>query len=147
MSSNLVESLIGAIVLLVAGWFLTFAYQRTDVLSVEGYTLQARFTKIDGLNIGNDVRVAGIKVGTIVDSVLDVETYQAVVTFSVRAGVKLPADTAAIITSESLLGGSYLSLSPGADEEFLENGDEIEETQGAVDLISLIGKFAGGDSD
>lgn len=147
MSSNLVESIIGAVVLLVAGWFLMFAYERTDVASVDGYMLQARFDRIDGLNVGSDVRVAGIKVGTILESELDTTSYQAIVKFSVASGVELPLDTAAAISSESLLGGSYLSLLPGGDEEYLVNGDEIEETQDAIDLLGLIGKFTSGGDD
>jgi len=148
MSSNLVESIIGAVVLLVAGWFLMFAYERTDVANVDGYTLQARFDRIDGLIVGSDVRVAGIKVGTVLENELDPTSYQAIVKFSVASRVELPADTAAAISSESLLGGAYLSLLPGGDEEYLADGDEIEETQDAVDLLGLIGKFtSGGDDD
>jgi len=147
MSGNLVGSLIGAVVLLVAGWFLVFAYERTDNVSSDGYVLQARFDRIDGLNVGSDVRVAGIKVGSILESTLDGKTYQAIVKFSVVSDVNLPLDTAAAISSESLLGGSYLSLLPGAEEEHLQNGDEIEETQDSVDLLGLIGKFTSGGSN
>jgi len=147
MSSNLVESIIGAVVLLVAGWFLMFAYERTDGVAADGYVLQARFDRIDGLDIGSDVRVAGIKVGTVLANDLDPASYQAIVKFSVVSGLELPADTAAAITSESLLGGIYLSLLPGGDEEMLLNGDEIEETQDAVDLLGLIGKFSSGGGD
>ncbi len=145
MSSNLVESIVGAVVLVVAGWFLFFAYERTDVATVNGYTLSARFDRIDGLGVGSDVRVAGIKVGTVLESVLDNKTYQAIVKFSVATGVTLPLDTAAAISSESLLGGSYLTLLPGGDEEMLVDGDLIEETQDAIDLLGLIGKFTSGD--
>ncbi|MBL4640041.1 MAG: outer membrane lipid asymmetry maintenance protein MlaD [Kordiimonadaceae bacterium] len=144
MSSNLVESIVGAVVLVVAGWFLLFAYERTNMATVDGYTLSARFDRIDGLNVGSDVRVAGIKVGTVVDSVLDVKSYQAIVSFSVKTGIDLPLDTAAAITSESILGGSYLALLPGAEDDMLVNGDMIEETQDAVDLLGLIGKFTSG---
>jgi phospholipid/cholesterol/gamma-HCH transport system substrate-binding protein len=147
MSSNLVESLIGAAVLLVAGWFLVFAYERTDVASIEGYVLQARFDRIDGLNVGSDVRLAGIKIGTILEHDLDKASYQAIVKFSVESGLSLPLDTAAAITSEGLLGGVYLNLLPGAEDEFLNDGDEIEETQDAVDLLGLIGKFSSGGGD
>ncbi|WP_262695327.1 outer membrane lipid asymmetry maintenance protein MlaD [Kordiimonas aquimaris] len=147
MSSNLVESLIGALVLLVAGWFLVFAYERTDMASSDGYILSARFDRIDGLGVGSDVRMAGIKVGTIVESKLDPKTYQAVVKFSVDAGVILPADTAAAVTAEGLLGGTYMNLSPGGMEETLLDGDEISETQDAVDLLGLIGKFIYGGGD
>jgi len=144
MSGNLVESIIGAIVLLVAGWFLTFAYERTDGASLNGYVLQARFDRIDGLNVGSDVRVAGIKVGSIVENNLDTNSYQAIVKFSVSSDVQLPVDTAVAISSESLLGGSYLSVLPGGQEEMLVSGDEISETQDAVDLLGLIGKFTSG---
>ena len=88
----------------------------------------------------------GIKVGSIVASELDPKTYQAIVRFSVTDEVKLPLDTAAAITSEGLLGGTYLSLRPGGSLENLAPGDEIQETQDAVDLIGLIGKFMYGDS-
>ncbi len=141
MSSNLVESLIGALVLLVAGWFLVFAYERTDMGAGDGYTLTARFDRIDGIGIGSDVRMAGIKVGTVVSSELDPYTYQAVVTLSVEDEVQLPSDTAIAITAEGLLGGTYMNLLPGGMEDMLADGDEISETQDAVDLLGLIGKF------
>ena len=141
MSSNLVESLIGALVLLVAGWFLVFAYERTDMGAGNGYTLTARFDRIDGIGIGSDVRMAGIKVGTVVSSQLDPYTYQAVVTLSLDDEVQLPTDTAIAITAEGLLGGTYMNLLPGGMEEMLADGDEISETQDAVDLLGLIGKF------
>ncbi|MBV1900278.1 MAG: outer membrane lipid asymmetry maintenance protein MlaD [Kordiimonadaceae bacterium] len=146
MSSNLVESLVGAIVLLVAGWFLLFAYERTDMVNIDGYTLNARFDRIDGLDVGSDVRVAGIKVGTVVSSVLDTKSYQALVSFSIKSGIELPLDTAAAISSESLLGGSYLTLLPGGEEDMLIDGDIIEETQDAIDLLGLIGKFTSSDN-
>jgi len=144
MSSNLVESLIGALVLVVAGWFLVFAYERTENRIDGGYVLQARFDQIDGLSVGSDVRLAGIKVGSVVSSDLDTKTFQAIIRFSVRAGVKLPVDTALAVTQEGLLGGKYLSLIPGGMDENLANGDEISETQDSVDLIRLFGKFATG---
>ncbi|MBL4836815.1 MAG: outer membrane lipid asymmetry maintenance protein MlaD [Kordiimonadaceae bacterium] len=146
MSSNLVESLVGAIVLLVAGWFLLFAYERTDMANIDGYTLNARFDRIDGLDVGSDVRVAGIKVGTVVSSVLDTKSYQALVSFSIKSGIELPLDTAAAISSESLLGGSYLTLLPGGEDDMLIDGDIIEETQDAIDLLGLIGKFTSSDN-
>lgn len=147
MSSNLVESLIGALVLLVAGWFLVFVYDRTDMATGDGYTLTARFDQIDGIGVGSDVRLAGIKVGAVTFSRLDPQTFQAVLGFSVESDVELPVDTAAAVNQEGLLGGKYLSLLPGGMEEVLADGDEIEETQDSVDLISLFGKFATGGSD
>ncbi len=145
MSHNLVETIIGAIVLSVAGWFLMFAYERTEHSDGAAYELIARFDKIDGLSVGSDVRMSGIKVGRVVKQVLDVETYQAVVYFTMDAGVQLPTDTAAAVASEGLLGGTYLSILPGGMEEYLVGGDEIEETQDAIDLMGLIGSFMYGD--
>lgn len=147
MSSNLVESLIGAVVLLVAGWFLVFAYERTDMGAGNGYTLTARFDRIDGIGVGSDVRMAGIKVGTVTDSRLDAQTFQAVVTLSLDDEVELPSDTAIAITAEGLLGGTYMNLLPGGMDDVLQDGDEISETQDAVDLLGLIGKFIYGDDD
>lgn len=147
MSSNLVESLIGALVLVIAGWFLVFAYERTDGAVNGGYTLVARFDQVDGIGVGSDVRLAGIKVGAVVSSELDRQTFQAVLRFSVEGGIALPVDTAAAITQEGLLGGRYLSLLPGGMEEVLADGDEIEETQSSLDLLGLIGKFATGSDD
>ncbi len=147
MSSNLVESLIGAVVLLVAGWFLVFAYERTDMGAGNGYTLTARFDRIDGIGVGSDVRMAGIKVGTVTDSRLDAQTFQAVVTLSLDEEVELPSDTAIAITAEGLLGGTYMNLLPGGMDDVLQDGDEISETQDAVDLLGLIGKFIYGDDE
>ncbi len=149
MSSNIVESIIGAVVLIVAGWFLVFAYERTDAgASTTGYSLTARFDRVDGLGIGSDVRMSGIKIGTITEQKLDTVTFQAVVEFSVSGDVMLPTDTAAAITSEGLLGGNYLALIPGGMDESLVDGDEIEETQDAIDLMGLINKFMySGDKD
>lgn len=148
MSGNLVESIIGAVVLVVSAWFLHFAYERTEMSAGgDGYSLSARFDQVGGLALGSDVRLSGIKVGTITGQELDPATFQAVVHFSVESNVELPLDTAAAITSEGLLGGSYLTLIPGGYDEVLADGDEIEETQDAVDLVGLIGKFMyGGDS-
>lgn len=147
MSSNLVESMIGALVLLVAGWFLVFAYERTDAGAGNGYELTARFDRIDGIGVGSDVRMAGIKVGTVVESQLDPVSFQAIVTLSLDSELQLPTDTAVAITAEGLLGGTYMNLLPGGMDETLADGDEISETQDAVDLLGLIGKFIYGGDD
>ena len=107
----------------------------------------AKFDQIDGIGVGSDVRLAGVKVGSVVSNTLDKETFQAVVQFSVERGIELPTDTAAAVSQEGLLGGKYLRLLPGGMLETLADGDEISETQDAVDLISLFGKFATGDSN
>jgi len=147
MQKNLVEALIGAAVLIVAVWFVMVTYKTAEFGTVEGYTLTAKFDKVDGLQVGNDVRIAGIRVGTVTSQEVDIETFQAVIRFSVDPRIRLSADTSASIRSENLLGGSYLSLQPGGEDELLEDGDEIEFTQGAIDVIDLLGKeiFRAGD--
>jgi phospholipid/cholesterol/gamma-HCH transport system substrate-binding protein len=144
MSNNLVETLIGAVVLVGAGAFLIFAYTNTDVKRVHGYELTARFNRVDGLTNGSDVRLSGIKVGTVTKQELDKKTYQAIVHMSIDSSIKLPEDTFAKITSEGLLGSNYLALDPGGSDEYLKPGEQIVQTQGAVDLMGLISKFGGG---
>lgn len=143
MSSNLVESLIGAVVLFVAASFLIFVDGRTDASASNAYELIARFDNVTGISVGSDVRLGGIKVGSIKSTSLDTQTYQAVVTLTVNGDIQLPADTAAAISAEGILGGAFVSLLPGGFDEILVDGDEIEETQDAVDLVGLISKFAG----
>lgn len=135
------ETLTGAAVLAVALGFLGYAVAHSGRSSSAGYPVQARFDHIDGLNIGGDVRIAGVKVGTVTDERIDPQTFNALVTMSVRDDIKLPKDTGASITSESLLGGKYISLSPGGDETDLKPGQMITVTQSSVSLEELLGKF------
>lgn len=141
---NLVETLMGAVVLVAAAGFLAFAYKNTELRSIDGYELKARFERVDGLPVGADVRISGIKVGTVVGQDLDGNTYQAVVSMSIDKNVHLPEDSIAKITSSGLLGGNYLALSPGMSDVMLATGQEITETQGSVDFLSLLSKFASG---
>jgi len=141
LSNNIVETIIGGVVLAFATIFLVFAYRTADLgTSNGGLHLIAKFDQIDGLNIGSDVRMSGIKVGTITSQMLDPETYRAVVGISIRKNISLPEDTSAKVAAESLLGGSYLDLEPGGAEEMLGNGDEIIYTQSSVSLMDLIGQ-------
>ena len=141
MQRNLIETIMGAVVIVVAAIFLVFAYTTADVRAVEGYDVSAKFDRIDGIKRSSDVRMAGIKIGTVMDSTLDPETYLAVVELSINPTVKLPLDTSASITSDGLLGDKYMSLSPGGDEAMIKPGGEIETTQGAIDLFSLVGQM------
>jgi phospholipid/cholesterol/gamma-HCH transport system substrate-binding protein len=138
---SIAEVVVGAIVLLIAAGFLVYAIANSGRSTVSGYTLFARFDHIDGLGVGNDVRLAGVRVGSVNQEQIDPRTFQAVVGFSVRDDIKLPKDTAAIITSESLLGGKYLSLQPGGDETTLQPGQTVTITQGSISLEELLGKF------
>jgi phospholipid/cholesterol/gamma-HCH transport system substrate-binding protein len=141
MGRNLIETLMGAVVLVVAGLFLVFAYSTTNVRPVSGYDLVAKFERVDGLPVGADVRLSGIKIGTVIEQRLEPTTYLAVVRLSINAQVKLPTDTVAQIASEGLLGGNFVALVPGAEEKMLAPGGEIRFTQAPVNLVQLLGKF------
>lgn len=138
---SIAEVLTGAIVLVVAAGFLAYAIAHSGRSAAPGYTLYARFDHVDGLSVGADVRLAGVKVGTVTAQTIDPKTFLATVSFTVRTGIQLPKDTSASITAEGLLGGNYLSLAPGGDEAMLQPGQTITITQSAVNLEELLGKF------
>ena len=140
MAGNLVESLIGAAVLVVAIGFLAMAYSRTDAGAVSGYHLSAKFEKVDGITVGSDVMLGGIKIGSVTGQHLDTKTFLAVLDLSLLNSIELPADSSIKVASAGLLGDKYLSIEPGGEEETLKPGEEIRYTQGSVDLTELIGK-------
>jgi phospholipid/cholesterol/gamma-HCH transport system substrate-binding protein len=140
MTRNVLETLIGAVVLLVAVVFLAFAYRSSQVGDTDGYSLVAKFDRVDGLDVGSEVRISGITVGTVTDQLLDPSTYRAEVSFTVRNGIELPLDTSAAVVSNGLLGGKHIQLQPGGDVEMLAAGDEITLTQSAINLEGLIGQ-------
>lgn len=148
LKDNAVEALVGLLVLVVAVSFVVFAYQRTGSGAAGGYKLAARFPNVSGVTTGTDVRVSGMKVGVVTGQRLDEKTFQAVLDLSIDPKIKLPIDSSAAITSEGLLGGNYITLTPGGEPETLKPGEEITDTQGATDLMGLIGGFInrGGDS-
>ncbi len=138
---NPAELLTGACVLVVACGFLAYAVANSGRGGANGYVLHAAFDHIDGMGAGSDVRLAGVKIGTVLGTAIDPKTYLADVTLSVRGDVKLPADSSAEITSDGLLGGKYLALAPGGAEAMLPAGGTITVTQGSVSLEQLLGKF------
>jgi len=141
MRGHVAEALAGLAVVLLALAFLAFAWSRTTGPAGAAYTLTARFPNVAGVSVGTDVRVAGLKVGEVTAQSLDPSTYEAIVTLKVADSLRLPVDSSAAITSESLLGGSYIALLPGGEPDMLKAGDEILETQGATDLLGLVGAF------
>jgi phospholipid/cholesterol/gamma-HCH transport system substrate-binding protein len=135
------ETVVGFLVLIVVIFFFNYVYIKSGWQSADGYLLAAKFDRADGLTEGGDVKISGIKVGKIEDMEVDPESFFAVVKFRVSKKLRLPRDTCASVSSEGLLGGKYLSLIPGCDEKMLGDGDEIENTTGAMNLETLIGKF------
>lgn len=141
MRRNAIETVMGAVVLLVAGVFVFFAYDMAQVKAVEGYEVTALFYKIGGLNEGSDVRISGIKVGTVIDHNLDPESYDARVRMTITREVKLPVDTVASIASEGLLGGKYVRLEPGTDKSYIKDGGTITKTKDFRSLEDQVGEI------
>ena len=141
MRRNLIETIMGAVVLAVAALFIVFAYSKAEIGTVDGYVISAKFDRIDGIRPGSDVRMSGIKVGTVAASDLDQNTYLAVVRMTIKTDIKVPEDTSISVSSDGLLGDKFLALSPGGADKMLKAGGEIMTTQGSIDLMSLVGQM------
>ena len=144
------ELVVGAAVLAVAAGFLAWSVGDWGDRGQGTYPLVASFPNVDGVERGTEVRLAGVRVGRVADVRLNPETYYAEAELRVPENIVLPTDSAALIQSDGLLGGSYIELRPGGAMETLAPGDEIEDVQGAVSLLGLMMKFvdsqAGGDN-
>lgn len=147
MRINIIETITGGIVIALSSALLLYAYTSTRHKDQEGYKITARFHKADGLVDGSDVKIAGIRIGIVSKMTIDPKTYAAIIEMSIHPNIKLPTDTSASIISENLLGGKYLDLQPGGDDEMMKEGAEIESTQSSVILESLIGQFIFGNKD
>ena len=149
MGRNLIENAMGAVVLVVAAWFVVFVYNTVHVGSANGYSVTATFYKIGGLQAGSDVRINGIKVGTVAAQRLDPKTFDAVVDLSISPDIRLPADTVAAIGSDGLLGDKYVRLEPGTATDVLTAGARITRTRDYRSLEDQVGEIiflATGDS-
>lgn len=145
MSYNMTEVAVGGAVLATAIAFVIYAGQATGVGQAStGYPLTASFRSVEGVTIGTDVRLAGVKIGTVTEMTLNPDTYRADTGFTIRDGVVIPDDSAAVVSSEGLLGGNFVEILPGGSPFFYEAGDEIVDTQGSVSLIQLLLRFVTG---
>ena len=146
MSKNPTEVVVGGAVLAIAIGFVLFAAEATGFAKGGGatYPLTASFRSAEGISVGTDVRVAGIKVGTIGTLKLNAKTFFADATVDIDKGIELPTDSAILISQEGLLGGNYVEIVPGGSPDNMKTGDRFTDTQGAVSLISLLMKFVGG---
>jgi phospholipid/cholesterol/gamma-HCH transport system substrate-binding protein len=140
MKRNVIESILGGVVLLVAGLFLLFAYLGSDIRPIQGYEVTAKFNAIDGLTVGSDVRIGGVKVGNVVEQVIDQKDFRAVVKLAILSEVLLPSDTLATVTSSGLLGNKYIKLEPGGAKEIILGGAEIKRTKDVISMEELLGK-------
>jgi phospholipid/cholesterol/gamma-HCH transport system substrate-binding protein len=141
MRRNVIETVMGGVVLIVAALFVFFAYTTAQVRSAPGYAVSASFGQAGGISVGNDVRISGIKVGNVSARALDPHTYVAEVTLSINNNVALPDDTIASIASEGPLGGRYIRLEPGASSTMIAHGGSIKETRGFRSLEDQVGEI------
>jgi phospholipid/cholesterol/gamma-HCH transport system substrate-binding protein len=141
MQRNAIEPLLGALVLVAAIAFLVFAYNKAGQRSFTGYPVTARFSSIDGLQSGADVKIGGVRVGQVTGVTIDPNTYLAIVKLAITPDIKLPVDSVASITTEGLLGGKYVGLTPGSSDEMMKPNALITHTEASVSLENLIGQF------
>jgi phospholipid/cholesterol/gamma-HCH transport system substrate-binding protein len=140
-NNNYFEIIVGTFVLFCAIFFFATSFKSAKIGTSAGYEIIAKFDNIDGIAGGSDVKISGVKIGTITDQFLDEKDFRATLKILINNSVKIPADSSAKISSEGLLGSKYLSITPGGDEEFLSAGDEIQFTQSSVNFEDLLGKF------
>jgi phospholipid/cholesterol/gamma-HCH transport system substrate-binding protein len=141
MSRKFPEIFTGLVILVIAAAFLVYALGRAQAIGGSGYLLRAQFSDIGGLTVGSNVEIGGVTVGHVVDTSLDPQTYAAIVTVRINNGIKIPQDTSASISSEGLLGGNYVGLSPGGSDTMLAPGQSFQVTQSAINLENLLGQF------
>jgi phospholipid/cholesterol/gamma-HCH transport system substrate-binding protein len=139
MNRNPIETVMGAIVLLVAMVFLSFAYQTGGIKTVKGYEISAAFTKVGGLTVGSDVRINGIKVGSVLDLRVDPETFNAIVKMSVMPTINLSIDTMTTVSSDGLLGDKYIKLEPGKGAEIIKHGGVLAKTRDPKSIEEIVG--------
>ncbi len=148
MSENVTEVLVGGVVLAAAVGFFAYAAQVGGYgAGNDSYRLSASFRSADGIAVGTDVRLAGVRVGSVTDLSLNPETYRADVGFSVLSDIAVPSDSAVAISSEGLLGGNFVELLPGGSFDYLAADDEIYDTQSSVSLVTLLLRYVGGNGD
>lgn len=148
MANHTTEVLVGGVVLGTAIAFFVYVAQATGVGPAgESTSYTARFNSVEGITVGTDVRLGGVKVGTVTSVDLDPQTFLAETMFTVASDIRLPEDTAVLIASEGLLGGSFMELLPGGSPFDLEPGAEIEDTQSSVSLIQLLLRFVTGSGE
>ncbi len=141
MNKRPMETIMGIVVLVVAAFFVYFAYKVSDLQVVKGYEVTARFLKVGGLNVGSDVRINGIKVGTVVAQKLDTENYDAEIVMSLASDIKLPKDSVAAIVGDGLIGDKFIKIEPGHDKEMLQNGDIITNVKDFKTIEDMVGEI------
>ena len=135
------ETIVGLVVIVCAAVFLTFAIKITNTKTVNKYALKARFENAEGILVGSDIKISGVKIGTVTDQYVDQKTYSAIITLNIDKNIKVPRDSSAKIVTSGLIGSKFLEIQPGADDKILKEDEEIRYTQSTINLEDLISKF------
>lgn len=141
MHKKPVETIMGLVVLVIALLFMGFAYRVSDLQVIKGYTVSAEFTKVGGLSIGSDVRINGIKVGTVTAQDLNNEDYTVRVTFSISPQVKLPKDSVATIAGDGLMGNKFVKIEPGISKKYMQDGDNFAKSKNFKTIEDMVGEI------
>ncbi len=141
MRRNIIETVMGAVVLVAAFGFVALVFQSTSAGDVSGYQVSVQFDDASGLSAGTDVRMAGVKIGTVASQSLDTNTYFADVKLNIDNSIRLPTDSSARIVPDGLLGGNYVALEPGAEEDMIAPDGAIQFAQGSINVVDLLGRF------
>ena len=145
MKSDIFEFIVGLGVIIIAGWFILSVVLKSDKLTNVGETTNyiASFNDVSGISVGSDIKLAGVTIGKVLELKLDEINYTAEIILGINKEIKIPNDSEVIITSEGLLGGNYVSISPGGSDIFLNANENFSFTQSSLSLNSLIQKFFG----
>ncbi len=138
MRRNIIETVMGGAVLIVAAGLIAIAFQSSRAGTPTGYEVWAEFDNASGLGPGSEVRMSGVKIGTVTGQRLDPDSFFAVVTLNISERIELPRDTSARIIADGLLGSNFVALEPGGKEETIPPGGEITVAQGAVSIVDRI---------
>ena len=138
---NYFDFIVGTLVLTIAFYAFFVSTKSSNIKSQGGYTISAKFENADGVNSGSDIKISGVKIGTVESQQLDSQTFQAILKFYIYDNIKIPVDSSAKIVSEGLLGAKYISITPGGSDEVLATNQEINFTQSSVNFEELLGKF------
>jgi phospholipid/cholesterol/gamma-HCH transport system substrate-binding protein len=142
MKYNIIETIVGFMVITVAALFFTFAYKIGYPHEAnEVYSIKARFVNVEGVGAGSDIMLGGIKIGSVRGVTIDSDDFKAILAVDLNKDIKLPKDSRFAVSTSGLLGGKYIAVTPGGDEENLKNGDIVKNTQSSINLEELIGKL------
>ena len=145
MKSDIFEFIVGLGVIIIAGWFILSVVSKSGKLSNISETTNyiASFNDVSGISVGSNIKLAGVTVGKVLELKLDEINYSAEMVLGINRKIKIPNDSEIIITSEGLLGGNYVSISPGGSDIFLKANEKFSFTQSSLSLNNLIQKFFG----